>query len=76
MAKSPEKTKAVGKFFLTASDLANKRGGNKKLQAIVGKSIYFSSSNGKNWFFSNDNVWKLTIKKLTELTNKIKEQIK
>ncbi len=69
------KSTELGALLLTATDLSNKRGGNQKLLKILGCKLYSISSNGKTWFFEMKLIKKLTVRKMEELTEKIKKEI-
>lgn len=66
------KAKAVGSFIIASLRLDTVRGGKQKLQKIVGKSIVYQSEDGKKWFFNTKKINAMSISKLNELTEKVK----
>ncbi len=66
------KAKAVGSFIIACGKLDTVRGGKQKLQRIVGKSIFYQSENGKKWFFNTKKINAMSVSKLNELTEKVK----
>jgi hypothetical protein len=66
------KAKAVGSFIIASNRLDAVRGGKQKLQKIVGKSIFYQSEDGKKWFFNTKKINAMSISKLNELTEKVK----
>lgn len=69
---SPDKKHAVGDLLMAASKLdKDVRGGNQKLQRILGKEIYYKSPDGKKWFYDTQALKAMSIKKLDSLTAQI-----
>lgn len=69
---SPDKKHAVGALLMAASKLdKDVRGGNQKLQSILGKEVYYKSPDGKKWFYDMAALKAMSIKKLDGMTAKI-----
>ncbi|MGB5942097.1 MAG: hypothetical protein WBG71_04395 [Leeuwenhoekiella sp.] len=68
-----KKATAVGTLLLASLRLQETRGGKQKLQKILGKSVFRKTPDGKKWYIDTPKISKFTIKKLEELTEKIKE---
>ena len=67
------KAKAIASFLIACMRLdTGVRGGKQKLQKIVGKSIFYQSENGKKWFYNTKKLKSMSVSKLNEMTEKVK----
>lgn len=70
MSKDSKNT-VVGALMRACLKFDGVRGGNQKLQKILGSKVYYSSPNGKTWFTNQKLLFEMTESKLKELTEKI-----
>ena len=64
---------AVGMFYRVAEDYSQKFkvGGKQKLQKLVGEDLFYQK--GKNWWWNNPKIVRMTTTELKNLTKKIKK---
>jgi len=67
-----EKTLALGKLMTLSLELSNKRGGNQKLEKILGTDFFYKK--GKYYFYSAD-LKDFTTSKLNKLSSEIKKEL-
>ena len=62
---------AVGTFYRVAGDYIEKFkiGGKQKLQKIIGADLFYHK--GKEWFWNNPKIIRMTTSELKNLTKKI-----
>lgn len=72
MAKN-NKAKYIGQVLIASSELDTKRGQHKKLQNILGESVYYKR--GNKWYYDIEKLNKLSIPQLKTLTEKIMKGI-
>jgi len=65
---------ALGEFYYATQKLDGVRGGNQKLQRIIGKELFWKGYKG--WFFNNAIIKEMSVSELTALTDKINKSIK
>ena len=73
MATLKQKNEALGGLLLATLDLSKKRGGNQKIQKILGKENYWQV--GKRWLENTPVIKTYSIAKLKSLTKKVKEHL-
>jgi hypothetical protein len=63
--------KAVGMFYRVAGDYVEKFkiGGKQKLQKLVGEDLFYKK--GKDWWWNNPKIIRMTTSELKNLTKKI-----
>lgn len=59
------KAETLGKFYVAANKLADKRGGKQKLQRIVGAAHFYQNKANKYWYYS----LKINAKSMDELNS-------
>lgn len=72
-AKTDAHALAVGKFYRTCGEYSGRfeRGGDKKLQAIIGDDLYYQK--GKSWWFNNSKIIGMTTSELKKITSKLEK---
>jgi hypothetical protein len=66
------KAYTIGKFYRICNEYADKfkRGGNQKLQKIIGEKLFYKAQNGQ-WYFANKLICEMQISELEHLTSAI-----
>ena len=63
---------AIGRFYRIANDYTEgfKIGGKQKLQKLIGEDLFYKK--GKEWWWNNPKIIRMTTSELENLTAKIK----
>ena len=67
------KAKSIGRILIASAELDTKRGEYKKLQDILGESLYYKK--GHKWYYNIDGLNNLTISRLNKLAEKIEKAL-
>lgn len=76
MKKTDLEAYTIGKFYRICGEFTDKfkRGGNQKLQKILGENLFYQSQRGQ-WFYNNKVICEMQISELEHLTSAILWQL-